>query len=269
MSLWNPHRRGRFHTPREGRLLRFGDFHDREWFYVLGRIKVFAIMENPGVLHDREDFCPISGGKIFRDHGASRGCGTGARQRAARLGMNHGKHPHDAAVPAARSTAGTRVVSKCCLAPVAVHDNGCRSGNGLRGLFVYRQAVKRGAINCPLPRARRHPEPTFDFLCRQLSSAAMHSTASGRGPGRWRRSRPSGREGRAVAAPATRARHGSSRRWSRRGCGPRRSPGRRHGKPVSPRRTAEPGATSLGSGGLQIRLRIIIILSETSCLPYV
>jgi len=26
----------------------WGDFHDREWFYVLGRIKVFAIMETLG-----------------------------------------------------------------------------------------------------------------------------------------------------------------------------------------------------------------------------
>jgi len=26
-----------------------------------------------GVLHDREDFGPISGGKTFRDHGAARG----------------------------------------------------------------------------------------------------------------------------------------------------------------------------------------------------
>jgi hypothetical protein len=39
--------------------------------------------------------------------------------------------------------------------------------------------------------------------------------------------------------------------------------------PVSPRRTAEPRATSLGSDGLKIRLRIIIILSGTSCLPYI
>jgi len=102
--------------------------------------------------------------------------------------------------------------SEFCLVPAAVHDNDGRSCNGLRGLFVYWQAIQHGAINCPLPRARRHPEPTFDFLCRQLSSAAMSSMASGTGlrgrvtdqwavcvccagragkkPGRWRRSRP-------------------------------------------------------------------------------
>jgi hypothetical protein len=43
-------------------------FHDQEGFTTPGSIKVFAIMESAGMLHDREDFCPISGGKTFRDH---------------------------------------------------------------------------------------------------------------------------------------------------------------------------------------------------------
>ena len=133
-------------------------------------------MENPGVLHDREDFGPVSGGKTFRDHGAGRGCGTGSTPEWTRLVMNHGNmHMMRRFLPvAARWERGS--FSEFCLVPVAVHDNDGRSCNGLRRVIRLPSTGVGRTSSVALLIARCRALGVFRdrplvSLCRQLSSA--------------------------------------------------------------------------------------------------
>ena len=70
------------------RLLRFGGI-----FMIAKGLLLQGVLKSSRSwkIHDREDFCPIFGGKTFRDHGAGRGCWTGSTPVDG-LVMNHGIH---------------------------------------------------------------------------------------------------------------------------------------------------------------------------------
>ena len=120
-------------------------------------------------------FAPFPGVKAFAIMAADTGVGR-EHARVDAAGDESWEHAHDAAVPAGRSTAGTRVVFEILPGTSRVHDNDRRSCNGLRRVIrLPSTGVGRtSSVALLIVRCRAlgvFRDRPLVSLCRQLSSA--------------------------------------------------------------------------------------------------